>query len=232
MIPDDRHLRPGFAARLAVLYGAFFAVAGIMQPFFPVWLQAKGLDAGTIGLVLAMPQLLRIVAIPAVTRAADRRDALRTALVLASCLSVLGYAATGLAEGPAAILIVYALAAFAFTPVMPLAETYAFKGLTVRNRAYGPVRLWGSLTFIAGNFVAGFAADAMPARHLIWLIVAASVLNALAALWLPPLSTPAPATHEQQTARKPLLRDPAFLAVLAAASLIQASHAVFYGFSA
>ena len=32
--------------------------------------------------------------------------------------------------------------------------------------------------------------------------------------------------------RKPLLRDPAFLAVVAAASLIQASHAVYYGFSA
>jgi len=232
MTPDDRHLKIGFATRLAALYAAFFAVAGIMQPFFPVWLRAKGLDAGTIGLVLAMPQLLRIVAIPAVTRAADRRDALRSALVLTSCLSVLGYAATGLAEGAAAIFVVYALAALAFTPVMPLAETYAFKGLTARGRAYGPVRLWGSLTFILGNFVAGFAADALPARHLIWLIVAASVLNALAALWLVPLSTPSPAAHEQHAGKKPLLRDPAFLAVLAAASLIQGSHAVFYGFSA
>ena len=232
MTPDDPNLKPGFATRLAALYAAFFAVAGIMQPFFPVWLKAKGLDASTIGLVLAMPQLLRIVAIPAVTRVADRRDALRSALVLMSCLSVLGYAATGLAEGAAAILIVYAFASLAFTPAMPLAETYAFKGLTARGRAYGPVRLWGSLTYILGNFVAGFAADALPARHLIWLIVAASVLNALAALWLAPLALPAPAAHAPPAAKKPLLRDPAFLAVLAAASLIQGSHAVFYGFSA
>ena len=58
---------------------------------------------------------------------------------------------------------------------MPLAETYALKGLGQRGRAYGPVRLWGSAAFILGTFVAGFATDTIPARHLIWLIVAASL---------------------------------------------------------
>ncbi len=38
--------------------------------------------------------------------------------------------------------------------------------------------------------------------------------------------------HTPDQPRKPMLRDPAFIAVLAAASLIQASHAVFYSFSA
>ncbi len=41
-----------------------------------------------------------------------------------------------------------------------------------------------------------------------------------------------PPLAEPQSPRKHLLRDPAFVAVLAAASLIQASHAVYYGFSA
>ena len=232
MNTDDRHLRIGFAPRLAALYAAFFIVAGIQMPFFPVWLQAKGLDPGTIGLVLAMPMLLRMLAIPLVTRQADRRDALRAALILTSCLSVAGYVLVGLAEGAGAILIAYALASLAFTPIMPLAETYAFKGLSARGRAYGPVRLWGSATFILGTFAAGYAADVIPARHLIWLIVAASALTALTACALAPLSTPAPGASEPQVPRKRLLRDPAFLAVLAAASLIQASHAVFYGFSA
>jgi PPP family 3-phenylpropionic acid transporter len=47
-----------------------------------------------------------------------------------------------------------------------------------------------------------------------------------------PISTPAPAEGESTPARRSLLRDPAFIAVLAAASLIQASHALFYGFAA
>ena len=114
---------------------------------------------------------------------------------------------------------------------MPLAETYALRGLTARGRAYGPVRLWGSAAFILGTFVAGFATDTIPARYLIWLIAAASLISALAALTLAPLGAPPPAQAPDQP-RKPLLRDPAFVAVLAAASLIQASHAVYYGFSA
>jgi PPP family 3-phenylpropionic acid transporter len=228
----DGHLKTGFAPRLAALYAAFFIVAGIAQPFFPVWLKAKGLDPGTIGLVLAMPMLLRMLAIPVVTRQADRRDALRAAIIATSCLSVAGYVLLGLAEGASAILLVYAIASLVFTPILPLTETYAFKGLGALGRAYGPVRLWGSATFILGTFAAGFATDVIPARHLIWLIVAVSLLNALAAWGLAPLSSPVPSASEPPTARKRLLRDPAFLAVLAAASLIQASHAVFYGFSA
>jgi PPP family 3-phenylpropionic acid transporter len=115
---------------------------------------------------------------------------------------------------------------------MPLAETYALKGLSQRGRAYGPVRLWGSAAFILGTFVAGFASDTIPARHLIWLIAGASLLSALAALALAPLSAAAPPASEPARPRPHLLRDPTFVAVLAAASLTQASHAVYYSFSA
>jgi PPP family 3-phenylpropionic acid transporter len=207
-------------------------MGGIQLPFFPLWLKAKGLDAGQIGLVLAAPMLLRVLAIPVATRAADRRDALREAIIVASCLSVAGYLMLGLASGAAAIFIAYAIASLAYTPVMPLTETYALKGLTARGRAYGPVRLWGSAAFIAGTFLAGFAADAFPARHLIWLILAGTVLIALSAATLQPLTSHAMPASEQPGPRRSLLRNPGFIAVLAAASLIQASHAVYYGFSA
>jgi MFS transporter, PPP family, 3-phenylpropionic acid transporter len=222
----------GFAPRMAALYAALFVLAGIQLPFFPVWLKAKGLDPASIGLVLAMPMIVRIFAISVASRVADRCDALRATLIVLSLAAIAGYALVGLAEGAAAILIAYTLAALAFTPVMPLSDAYALKGLSQRGQAYGPVRLWGSATFILGSFAAGFATDIIPARHLIWMIVAASVLTALAAFTLEPLSAAAPPASEPQNPRRGLLRDPAFIAVLAAASLIQSSHAVFYGFSA
>jgi PPP family 3-phenylpropionic acid transporter len=222
----------GFAPRLAALYAAIFILTGIQLPFFPLWLKARELDAGEIGLVLAAPMVVRVLAIPFAARMADRHDALRSGLIVASCLSVAGYVLLGFSSGAAAILIAYTLVSLAFTPVMPLAETYALRGLSQRGRAYGPVRLWGSAAFILGTFAAGFATDAMPARHLIWLIVAASLFNALTSFALAPLSTGQPAPNEPPAPRRSLLREPAFLAVLAAASLIQASHAVYYGFSA
>ena len=152
-------------------------------------------------------------------------------MVLACMASVAGYTLVGLSAGAVAILIAYTLTSLASTPVMPLSETYALKGLSARGRTYGPVRLWGSFGYIVGNFAAGFAADIMPARDLIWLMVAATILLALAASMLPALPPP----HEPDGSSRPrpvLLRDPAFIAVLAAAGLIQASHAFFYGFSA
>ncbi|HEY0302939.1 MAG TPA: MFS transporter, partial [Rhizomicrobium sp.] len=225
----------GFATRLAWLYAALFVMAGIQLPFFPVWLKAKGLEPDMIGLVLAAPIVARVVALPLVTRSADRYDVLRGAIILSSVLSVAGYALVGMSDGFLIILLAFALASLTMTPVMPLTETYALRGLSARGRAYGPVRLWGSLAFILGTFVAGFAADLIPPRHLIWLIVAASAAAAFAAMMLAPLSPLAGGTTGDKAgtvAAKPLLRDKAFLAVVAAASLIQASHAVFYGFSA
>jgi MFS transporter, PPP family, 3-phenylpropionic acid transporter len=218
-----------FSARLAALYASLFFVFGIQLPFFPVWLKAKGLDAQMIGLVLAAPMLARVVAIPFATRTADRCDALRAALIASTAASVLGYLLVGLAEGPLMILLAYSIASFAAVPQMPLADSYAIKGLAARGRTYGPVRLWGSAAFILGSFAAGYASEVIPARDLIWLIVAASVIAAFAALALAPIHS-APAAAPATPGR--LLRDPVFIAVLVAASLIQSSHAVYYGFSA
>ena len=123
----------------------------------------------------------------------------------------------GLSTSAIAILITYTLTSLFYTPLMPLAETYALKGLAARGRAYGPVRLWGSFAFIFGNLAAGLAADVIPARNLIWLMAAASVLIALAAWKLQPLSLNAPEHVVPDVTRPASLRDPAFVAVFAGA---------------
>ena len=222
----------GFVPRLAALYVALFILPGIQMPFFPVWLKAKDVDASLIGIILAVPMVARVLAIPVVAREADRRDAVRDVLILASVASVACYMFVGLSTSAIAILITYTLTSLFYTPLMPLAETYALKGLAARGRAYGPVRLWGSFAFIFGNLAAGLASDVIPARNLIWLMAAASVLIALAAWKLQPLSLNAPEHVVPDVTRPASLCDPAFVAVFAGASLIQASHALFYGFSA
>ena len=226
--------RPGFITRLALLYAAIFTLGGVQLPFFPVWLAAKGLDERAIGLVLALPMLVRVAAVPLATRIADRGDKVTAVLAASAVATVAGYGLLGLADGALAIGAAFALASFLYTPVMPLTETYALRGLAARGRAYGPVRLWGSLAFIAGTFAAGAAIDLIPHQRLIWLLVGASVLIACAALSLAPVNVAGVASAHAQAARprRGLLRDPVFLFALAAAALAQASHAVYYGFSA
>ena len=220
-----------FSARLSSFYAALFVYSGIHLPFFPLWLEAKGLEAGAIGIVLALPMVLRIFAIPTATGLADRHDTLRGALIATSVAATLGYAALGLTSGLLAIAVVYALVSLAFTPTMPLADAFALKGLARIGGSYGRVRLWGSGAFLVGSFLAGVAIDLIAARDLIWLVAAAMGLSALAAFGLTPLPADPVAPGSVPSPADGLLRNKAFLVAIGAASLTNASHALYYGFS-
>jgi MFS transporter, PPP family, 3-phenylpropionic acid transporter len=225
-------LHPSFAWRLAAFYAALFVALGVQVPFLPLWLAAKGLDPGAIGIVLSLPMIVRVFAIPLATRGADRHDALHTVLVVASAMAVLGYGALGLTQGVVAVTLAYALASAFFTPLIPLADAYALRGLGHIGRAYGPVRLWGSAAFIVGTFAAGLLLDVMAARDLIWIMVATLAMTTAAAFALSPLTLRDGVAAKGLPFARDLLRDPVLLAAAAAASLIQASHAIYYGFSA
>jgi PPP family 3-phenylpropionic acid transporter len=168
--------------------------------------------------------------VPLVTTVADRAAALRETLTVAAIAAPAGFALVGLASGFWPILLTVALASAAFTSTFPLTDAYALKGLARRKRAYGPVRLWGSAAFIVGSFGAGAALDIIAAQNLIWIVVGVFLLAAIATLGLKPVGGEAP--RAEQISGAALLRSRAFLTVAAAASLIQASHAVYYGFSA
>jgi PPP family 3-phenylpropionic acid transporter len=225
---DDR-----IARKLGLFYAAYFFFGGIQLPFFPLWLEARGLDAQTIGFVIAVPMVVRIIATPLITHQADQRRALKAAIVLASIVATLAMTVVGLVQGAVAIFLVFAIAAMAFSPVLPLTDAYALSGLAARGRAYGPVRLWGSAAFVAGNVAAGLMLERFAPGGLIWLIVAALVLSVIAAVALDPVDAAArPATAGTAPhSAKSLLSNPTFIAVALASAAIQSSHALYYGFS-
>jgi PPP family 3-phenylpropionic acid transporter len=221
----------GFSWRLAAFYAAMFAFAGIVMPFFPVWLEAKGLDSRATGMVLAVPMFMRLVSVPLIARLADRWSAFRAALIAASIGSTLAYVLLSQVAGFVPILLAVALASIATAPGMPLTDAYALKGLGLRGRPYGPVRLWGSVAFVAANLGAGLVIDRIAPVNIVWLLVAALGIVAAVSLGLRPLvADPGRSQRFDQPKRK-LLLSPGFWAITAAAALIQASHAVYYGFS-
>ena len=126
-----------FSLRLKAFYAALFLTLGVQLPFLPLWLTAKGLDAGAIGIVLAIPAVIRIIAIPVATRLADRRDVVRGVIILAAAAAAAGFAALAFAQGAVAIMLVYALASAAYAPVMMLADTYALRGGVHRGKFWG-----------------------------------------------------------------------------------------------
>ena len=223
------HQSQRFATRLALFYGAIFALIGCHLPFFPVWLRAVGIDAGWIGVISAVPAVTRFTVLPVVTGFAERRGAVRGAMMATAVMTTLGFSLIGTQHLPLAVFLAYALTAVAWTPTLPLTDAYALRGVVRYGLNYGPLRLWGSAAFIAGALGCGLLADVIAAKHLIWIIVATGVVAALISLGLQPLdsrTTKPPVVHGTGV----LLRDGGFLAIIAASALIQGSHSTYYVF--
>ncbi|WP_061025928.1 MFS transporter [Bradyrhizobium sp. CCH5-F6] len=230
-IPIATAQKRRFAVSLAVFYSAFFAVLGTHMPFFPVWLKAIGIDAAWIGLINALPAITRFTTLPQVTAFAEKRHAIRAAIMVSVLATAIGFSVVGLQQQPLALFLIYALTCMMWTPTMPLTDAYALRGVARYGLDYGPLRLWGSAAFAAGSLACGYLVDLIAPRDLIWVIVAWAVVAVLASLLLQPLDDLGRRAPERH-AGKALLRDAAFWAVIASAALIQSSHIAFYTFSA
>jgi PPP family 3-phenylpropionic acid transporter len=219
-----------FATRLALFYGTLFGLVGTHLPFFPVWLKAIGIDASWIGIITAVPSVTRFTILPFITGLAERRQSLRGAIIVTAFVTALGFAVVGTQHQPVLVFLAFAVTACLWTPMTPLTDAYALKGVARYGLNYGPLRLWGSAAFVAGALACGLLVDVIAARHLIWVIASVAGLGAIVSLGLQPLGNPATvpvASHGAST----LLRDPGFLAIIATSALVQGSHAAYYIFA-
>jgi MFS transporter, PPP family, 3-phenylpropionic acid transporter len=219
-----------FATRLALFYGTLFGLVGTQLPFFPVWLKAVGIDASWIGIITAVPSVTRFTTLPFVTGFAEKHQSVRGALVATAFLSALGFLVVGTQYLPLLVFLAYAFTACLWTPMIPLTDAYALKGVARYGLNYGPLRLWGSAAFVVGALGCGLLVDVIAAQHLIWIIVSVAGLGAMVSLGLQPLDHPKVVPAALHGAG-PLLRDPGFLAIILAAALIQGSHAAYYTFA-
>src|SRR5258706_14812093 len=219
-----------FATRLALFYGAIFGLLGAYLPFFPVWLKAVGIEASWIGIITAVPAVTRFTVLPFVTGLARRRQSLRTAIIMTAFATALGLTVVGTQHQAVLVFVAFAATCCLWTPMAPLTDAYALRGVSHYGLNYGPLRLWGSAAFVVGALACGLLIDVITTRHLIWVIAAVAGLSALASLGLRPIDGLKKADVMQRGAGA-LLRDPGFLAIILASALIQGSHAAYYIFA-
>jgi PPP family 3-phenylpropionic acid transporter len=216
------------AARFALLYGAQFAGFGAILPFLPAILAEGGLDAGAIGAVLAAGSLTRVIAGPLVGRAADRLADPRPLLAACCVIAAAAAAGFGLAAGLAALLTVQLLHSAAAAPVIPLSDAQAAAAVRAGGFDYARVRVWGSITFMAGALLAGLGAEWAGPRAAAWMLAAGLLVTAWAAWNLP---APAPRPARATGGLWAPLAVPAFRRILLASALVQGSHAAYYAFA-
>jgi len=217
------------AARLALFYGATLAVIGVYLPFFPVWLEgARGLSPEAIGWVLAAGFWSRVIASLLLSAAADRLGERRRPMIGLAAITLSGVALLWLAHGFWPLLLLSAVIGVSFAAIMPLGEALALQKGKERGIAYGRVRLWGSITFIVMAIGTGRWLEVADAGVILVALAATVAAMLLACLALPETRTPRASGSLRLRA---LLDQPGFVAFVLAAGLIQASHAVYYGFA-
>jgi len=228
--------RLSLAWRLGLLYAALFLVVGCYLPYLPVWLHWRNLDADQIAVLLATPLFTRILFTPVISFAADRVGGRRTILIVLAWGSLLSFLLLWAAGGFWQMLLATVLLAINWTTIMPLVETVAVTGIRTGALDYGRVRLWGSLSFIVASLGTGVIIGRVGPGAVLPLLVAATVLLIFGAHLLPREfaghGSAAPAVLRGLKLKDAfdLVRAPLFLWFLLAASLIQASHALYYSF--
>ncbi|MEA2386028.1 MAG: transporter, family, 3-phenylpropionic acid transporter, partial [Thermoleophilaceae bacterium] len=115
-------IRPGPAVRLAALYGACFASIGVYMPFFPVWLETRGLDPSTIGVILSLPIVTRVLVTAPLMGLVDHGLGTRRLLTASGLILALAYFALSLAGSPYVIAVLVIAMAAAQAPLGPLCD--------------------------------------------------------------------------------------------------------------
>ena len=196
--------------------------------YLPLWFADRGLTAAQIGQVLGASQLLRVLVIPLVGRAADtlghRRAALATAAVIAMG-AVLLMPSAPLTTPLFVAACVQGVAAAAMTP---LGDSVALPLASANRLDYGRTRAWGSVSYMAAAAGGGALLGGEGTRALPPLLALIYLIAALLGLMMPEMPRLAHARHERTSP----FRSPQFRLAVLASALIQGAHAAYYNFAA
>lgn len=153
------------ALPLRIFYVAAYTVSGIYLPYFPRWLEGRGMAVSQIGVITAAAPAMGLVA-PTVFGVMADALALHTGLLQLACAGALtAFFALTVAAGLGAplgfgwlFLAGVAIALFR-SPLLLMADVVALEHAPGLGTTYGRLRLWGSLGFLGAALLAGCVVD-------------------------------------------------------------------------
>jgi PPP family 3-phenylpropionic acid transporter len=238
MTANDQAGRRGVFLAYVLLFATLYAGFGVMSPFLPPLLQARGLRPEDIGLALALSTVVRLVSGPVAGRVADRLGALRSvfaASATAAAICGLGFVS---AHGVFHVVAVSILYAAMLAPLTTIADALALSaaGPSIGSRhhfEYGWVRGAGSAAFIGGALAAGQAIAGFGFDLIAWVSSALLAAAAGAATIVSTVQSSALAKSDAKVdgSLGGLLRIREFRLLIVIAALILGSHAMHDAFA-
>jgi PPP family 3-phenylpropionic acid transporter len=215
--------------RLATFYFVFFAGVGAFMPYWSLYLESLGMDAATIGWVMASMMATRIVAPNLWGWVADRRGRRMGVIRFGACVALLCFSAVPGTTSAVPLILVMILYSVFWSAVLPQFEAVTLAHLGARSASYSRIRLWGSVGFVLASASVGWLLDRTGSLALPWILLVfiAAVVMMSFVVSEPPLRPAAAAGGDQSSAPLPIR---SMVCLLLASAAMQASHGPYYVF--
>jgi len=212
---------PAPSKRAAPFYAAYFAVLGVVLPLLGPYLEDRGVAAVGVGLITALFSLPKLVYTPLLGARVDRGMWFPGMLALHLVVSIAAAAAVARLEGGWALGAAFFLIGLGYGTVLPLVEASVLERLPPGG--YGPLRLWGSLGFVAAATASAWLVARVGIAGFPLVLTASIALLALTCL---PFERSAHPPQQPSHGGIP----PAVWGLLALLTLHQVAHGPYYAF--
>jgi PPP family 3-phenylpropionic acid transporter len=160
--------------RIGLFFAAYFAGTGVLAPYFPLYLEHRGLTAAQIGVVMAVAQGMRIFGPTAWGWLADHTTERVRILRFTSAAAAICFVPVLFPGGFGTVLLTMFAVHFFLTGQIPIAEAMAAARLRGDPQAaarYGRLRAWGSISFVVVVLATGVALDWAGVGLQPWLVL-------------------------------------------------------------
>jgi len=187
-----------------------FAAVGAQAPYFVLYYQQRGFDLGTIGPILSVSALAGLVAAPGWGALSDRFGGAPQVILAPMLLALAGVAALWTSSDLGPVVLSVATIAVGMAGLAPIIEARGLETSGSDRAGYGPLRAFGSLSFIVAAGLFGIGVDRWGAQAALVAFAGAVGVTGLIGLTLEPASRRLDRESIVVTAR-PGLRDMARL---------------------
>jgi PPP family 3-phenylpropionic acid transporter len=216
--------------RLASYGAAYFFASGAFMGYWPVWLKDRGVSDAEIGTLYMARQLVSVVAILSIGLLAHRVAGSRAMLLMIAGASAVALGTYEFCYSFLALVLIGLVWGFLSSPVIPLYDSLLVNESRNRGFVYGSLRVWSSVTFIAGTLTCGLAVDRWGPPSVLFVGLAGIVCMVPLALVLPRSDARMRGQGSAPFGFADLLRSRPFLLFMTACALCGSSHAVLYSF--
>ena len=214
--------------RLSRFYFFYYFFVGSFVPYWGIYLQSQNFSPASIGILLSLFQISRIVAPNFWGWLADHTGHRVKWIKLTSFLGLIGFVGVFWAKGFFWIFLIMSALSLFTSSTLPLAESLTLAHLATTDGHYSRIRLWGSIGFITASLLLGYLIDLQGINILLWALLVAQAIIFFLSNTIPE----AQETHHEKNDLSiwKIIKTPSVVALLIGCTLMVSAHGVLYNF--